>query len=404
MADITRKKNVAGEVTAYLVRWRENGKQRYKQFKSEAEAQAFKKDRDADRRGAKMREETKKRYERGEMSVDEAVFQGFSQQALDEEWSVTVYARRIIEADSDLREGTKYTYRRALTRYFQDTDLGKADIRYITPQQITAWWAGIKGGRQDAHRLLSKVINRAIMVGDREDNPLLRTPEVRKPRQRVEVDFDPLTSTQIEQLADAATKATKSYVGDMTRERDRLMILTMGYAGLRAGECGGLRAQDLLKTPDAKCQLRIRQQVIRDEPGVPPHIAPLKTSASRRTISVACSLWDELMAFVAKYGTADNGLIFRGPNGEPRDHSLTNNMVRRAGERIGMDVHSHLLRHSAVSLLIHAGANPRSIQAFAGHSSVTMTLDVYGHLFDQSGTELADIMEGLREQHRNGGN
>ena len=35
-----------------------------------------------------------------------------------------------------------------------------------------------------------------------------------------------------------------------------------------------------------------------------------------------------------------------------------------------------------------------------GHSNITMTLGTYGHLFDQAGTELADIMEGLREQHR----
>jgi integrase len=81
---------------------------------------------------------------------------------------------------------------------------------------------------------------------------------------------------------------------------------------------------------------------------------------------------------------------------------LIRNSVYAAGKRIGIRVHPHLLRHSAVSLLIHAGANARAIQAFVGHADISETLGTYGHLFDQSGTELANIMEGLREQHRKG--
>jgi integrase len=65
-------------------------------------------------------------------------------------------------------------------------------------------------------------------------------------------------------------------------------------------------------------------------------------------------------------------------------------------------VHAHLLRHSAVSLLVDDGANPKAIQAFVGHSTITMTLGVYGHLFDYGGQALADSMERRREAHRNG--
>jgi integrase len=255
--------------------------------------------------------------------------------------------------------------------------------------------------------MLSKVINRAIRVGDREDNPLLRTPEVKKPRRVREAEFDPLTADQIEELADAATRATKGFpgeLGQMTRQRDRLLILVMGFAGLREGEAAGLRVQDLVKTPDGKCQLRIRQQVVQDEAGEPPRVAPLKTPASRRTITISPSLWQELKAFADEFGPAEDGRVFRGPNGEMRYGALIRNTVRTAGKRIGMPgVYPHLLRHSAVSLLIHAGANPRAIQAFVGHTDIAMTLGTYGHLFDQGGSALADIMEGLREQHRNGG-
>jgi integrase len=67
-----------------------------------------------------------------------------------------------------------------------------------------------------------------------------------------------------------------------------------------------------------------------------------------------------------------------------------------------MDVNAHQLRHTAVSLLIDAGANARAIQSFVGHSDIRMTLGTYRHLFDHGGAALADIMEGLREEHRNG--
>jgi integrase len=107
---------------------------------------------------------------------------------------------------------------------------------------------------------------------------------------------------------------------------------------------------------------------------------------------------------VAAYRSAADGRVFHGPNGEMRDHSLINGTVRAAAKRTGMQgVHSHLLRHSAVSLLIDAGMNTKQIQEFAGHASAMMTLDVYGHLFDQAGAELGEAMEGLRERHRNGG-
>ena len=42
----------------------------------------------------------------------------------------------------------------------------------------------------------------------------------------------------------------------------------------------------------------------------------------------------------------------------------------------------HDMRHTAVALWIAAGANPKQIAAWAGHSSVSVVLDRYGHLFE----------------------
>ena len=44
------------------------------------------------------------------------------------------------------------------------------------------------------------------------------------------------------------------------------------------------------------------------------------------------------------------------------------------------DFRFHHLRHACASLLIEQGAHPKEIQARLGHSTITTTLDRYGHL------------------------
>jgi integrase len=421
MADIRIKRDKTGEPIAWLVRWIEDGKQRYKQFRAEADALAFKRTKERSsfdvmmdgaygRRPGRYVDSSGNLWEREARGTWRSIGFGGPGEADEDRWSVAGYARGMVEADGDLARSTRFTYLRVIQRHLGDTPLGRADVRYATTEQVREWWTDVpEGARGDVHRLLSKTFNRAVLVGDRDDNPLKRAPEVRKPRRKREVDFDPLTVEQIERLADAAARRTpgkgfQGRVGEMVRQRDRLLVLTMGFAGLRAGEAGGLRRQDLVRTPKGDCQLRVRQQVVRDTPKEPPRVAPVKTASSRRTITIACSLWENLIAFADEFGTAADGRLFRGPNDEMRDHSLINGSVRAAAKRAEMQgVHSHLLRHSAVSLLIDAGMNTKQIQEFAGHASAMMTLDVYGHLFDQAGAELGEAMERLRETHRNGG-
>ena len=55
---------------------------------------------------------------------------------------------------------------------------------------------------------------------------------------------------------------------------------------------------------------------------------------------------------------------------------------------------AHDLRHTAASLAISAGANPKVVQPMLGHTSAAMTLDVYADLFD---TDLDAVAEKLGE-------
>ena len=43
---------------------------------------------------------------------------------------------------------------------------------------------------------------------------------------------------------------------------------------------------------------------------------------------------------------------------------------------------AHALRHTAASLAISAGANPKVVQRMLGHASAALTLDTYADLFE----------------------
>ena len=49
----------------------------------------------------------------------------------------------------------------------------------------------------------------------------------------------------------------------------------------------------------------------------------------------------------------------------------------------------HNLRHTFVSLLIAQGEHPKYIQVQAGHSSINVTMDTYGHLMVNVNKEAA---------------
>jgi integrase len=53
------------------------------------------------------------------------------------------------------------------------------------------------------------------------------------------------------------------------------------------------------------------------------------------------------------------------------------------------------MRHTAASLLIQSGANVKTVQRQLGHKTATMTLDQYGHMFDDDLDDVADKMDDI---------
>jgi len=60
------------------------------------------------------------------------------------------------------------------------------------------------------------------------------------------------------------------------------------------------------------------------------------------------------------------------------------------------EITPHDLRHTAASLAISAGANPKAVQRMLGHASAAMTLDTYADLFEDDLDDVSDRMDAAR--------
>ena len=88
--------------------------------------------------------------------------------------------------------------------------------------------------------------------------------------------------------------------------------------------------------------------------------------------------------------------VFTAPMGRPlRRDLLFKRFIRPAVEQAGLppELRLHDLRHTCVSLLIQLGAHPKAIQERLGHSSITVTMDVYGHLFPSVAEALTERLD-----------
>ncbi len=56
-------------------------------------------------------------------------------------------------------------------------------------------------------------------------------------------------------------------------------------------------------------------------------------------------------------------------------------------------VRIHDLRGTAASLMISSGANIKAVQRQLGHASAAMTLDLYGHLYEDDLDALSEALD-----------
>lgn len=306
-----------------------------------------------------------------------------------------------LDASPHLSPVTQRTYRRDLDAYILPT-FGKMRADRIDTRTIQRWIAAelkrLKPITVHRHfRTLRTLLNFARSMGYIAVNPCdnVNPPKVGRTDVRI------LTVDQVHAIADAINP------------RYRALVLVAAYAGLRWGEVVGLRRLDVDRTKITVAgQLqKIDGDWVRLEP----------KWASRRTITLPRSVADELHHHLDTYtGPAPTDLVFTNEHGNPIGGSFRGNVWAPACAKAGLGVEEwikpptksgrgryeyrrkvtgaprfHDLRHTAASLAIATGAHPKAIQARLGHSSMAMTMDLYGHLMAGLDEDLADRLDDL---------
>jgi integrase len=173
----------------------------------------------------------------------------------------------------------------------------------------------------------------------------------------------------------------------------RLMLIFAASTGARAGEQWAARWSDL-DFDKEEVNISRRVDVYGDE-GAP------KSTAGIRTVPLSGQLVAMLKAWKlrSQFSKPDD-LIFWNREGHYIGHD---NLIKRQFLPLFKllpkvkRINWHGLRHFAISCWIEAGLAPKTVQTFAGHSSLQITMDRYGHLFpsDDHRKAMDQIAKGL---------
>ena len=289
-----------------------------------------------------------------------------------EEWSQTIVDLRPSSRVRDLGY-----LRRYLLPRFGELELGEVDHMLVQTWVAELNALGLAPSTTTkAAQLMGKIMRSAVQAGLLPVSPC---DGVRLPRiERKEMRF--LTASEVDGLAAAI------------HPRYRAAVLLAAYGGLRAGELFGLRAKrvDLLRR-----RVQVAETVV--DVGGHLHFGPPKTRAGNRMVPLPRVAAEPLGEHLATFARQPEDLVFSAPEGGP----VQLNVWRRrfwvpALKSAGLGhLRPHDLRHTAVALWIAAGANPKEVAVRAGHTSVSFTLDRYGHLFPGSEDVLNDSLDAL---------
>jgi integrase len=172
--------------------------------------------------------------------------------------------------------------------------------------------------------------------------------------------------------------------------RDRLMVATVLYTGLRISEMLGLVWDDVDLPAGV---IHVRAQLSRSHRGAPAQRVAPKTPASVRDVPLVAQLARLLSAHRQASRFAQGAdWVFATARGTPYGHrNVSRRALGRAAQRAGLNddgwppLRFHDLRHTFAShLIIDLGLDVAQVSRILGHARVTITLDIYTHLFEDA--------------------
>jgi integrase len=295
--------------------------------------------------------------------------------------------RRTILPASDRAEATKALYRHLTLAKVEPSmgDLKLKDLRPLDVQRLMLELeeAGLSGStRRNAYAALRGALDDAVSNGLLKDNPAVK---VKRPRAE-SPEARHLTPAQVAQLLGAAQGSRHL----------RVLKLLLG-TGVRRGEALALQwsGVDL-----DRAEVRVRGSLVRRDGQLV--VSATKTAKSRRTVSLSPAMVELLRTQKAAQAAErlaagpewlDGDYVFTAPSGGPVDPNNLSRTVRELGEAVGLgQIGPHTLRHSYATAALLAGASVHVVSRNLGHSSATLTLDIYAHVSDQASRDSAQAV------------
>lgn len=237
---------------------------------------------------------------------------------------------------------------------------------------------------RNIHALLHLALDQARREGLLAKNP---ADDVKLPAARTK-DYTIPTPEQMKRLLDELSGADSF-----------LAILTCAVMGCRRGEALGLYWPDIdfeSSTIDFKRALVINNLTNTVE------IGELKTKNSRRVLPMPDMLRAELLKVKQTKEKAARGagkhvvsspFVFTTMQGKPFRPDSISQAFKRAAVNVGLPgMRLHDLRHTAITYMLEAGENPKTVSEFAGHATANFTMNQYAHVLEPSKKKASDSL------------
>lgn len=293
--------------------------------------------------------------------------------------------------------GTVAGYRSVFRRYV-DRPLGSLLLTQVERSTVVSWVASLRaverparpGGSprplssktiSEAQRLLSQTLKAAVEEGLIPTNPARG---VKTPRDDVKGEHSTfLTRDELSLLIEAVPPYWRPFVS------------YLAGTGARFGEATALQVRDLDLTATPPTA-RICRAWKKGATGV--YLGGTK-GATTRTVALPRPLARELATLTASRPATD--LVFTSREGARIQSQHFSSRVwkpalaRASTKGLTKTPRVHDLRHTHASLLLGAGVPIIAVQRRLGHSSITTTVDTYGHLTPDAYAAATDAAEAI---------
>ena len=271
-------------------------------------------------------------------------------------------------ADGYIRNLQKHVFPKFGKRYM--SDIKPAELEQLFNDLAMTLKANTVNNVRTA---LSKVYSEAERLEVVAKNPVKRTRKMRSPLDETPHRYPPLTVSEAKKFLEVAK-------GHWLLDYLKLAI----GLGMRQGEVLGLRWSDIdFGEGVLRVQGAISYDSIRQMDGTTKYtltVKPPKTRNSRRDLKLSEVLLTMLSGRLAgEVGSSE--YVFHCANGNPLSASSVRKQYQYLIKEHGLRyVRIHDLRHSFAHILLEAnGGNLPGVSRALGHSSVAVTMDVYGH-------------------------